>query len=168
VDTHAGGGTRMTFELPVVAAADAWPRRAEPPAPGPGGGRRVLVVDDEPAICELIRQTLDQRGYVTEVAQGREALELLTQGRRFDAVLTDVMMPDVQGDAIARRLTAEQPRTAIVLMSGLLPGSGARAAVERDGAYFLAKPFTPAALLAALDAALAERAAVAEAGEEAP
>jgi hypothetical protein len=47
----------------------------------------------------------------------------------------------------------------VVLMSGLLPGPGARAAVERDGAHFLAKPFTPAALLATLDAALAERAA---------
>jgi len=93
-----------------------------------------------------------------QVAQGREALELLTQGRRFDAVLTDVMMPGVQGDAIARRLGAEQPHAAVVLMSGMLPGPGPRAAVERNGAHFLAKPFTPAALLATLDAALAGRA----------
>ncbi|WP_431198045.1 PAS domain-containing hybrid sensor histidine kinase/response regulator [Leifsonia xyli] len=159
VKTAPGRGTSIAFELPPVAQAEAWPPRDEPPAPGPGRGRRVLVVDDEPAICELIRETLDQRGFVTEVAQGRQALELLAQGSRFDAVLTDVMMPGVAGDAIARRLTAEQPRAAVVLMSGLLPGPGARAAVERDGAHFLAKPFTPAALLATLDAALNERAA---------
>ncbi|MEV8213387.1 PAS domain S-box protein [Leifsonia sp. NPDC077715] len=159
VDTAPGRGTAIAFELPPVAQAEAWPPREETPAPGPGRGRRVLVVDDEPAICELVRATLDQRGFVTEVAQGREALELLTQGRRFDAVLTDVMMPGVAGDAIARRLTAEQPQAAVVLMSGLLPGPGARAAVERDGAHFLAKPFTPAALLSTLDAALTERAA---------
>jgi len=124
---------------------------------------RVLVVDDEPAICELVRQTLDQRGFVTEVSHGREALELLTEGRRFDAVLTDVMMPGVQGDTIARRLAAEHPRTAVVLMSGMTPGPGTRAAIDRNGAHFLAKPFTPAALLATLDAALAERAASAQA-----
>lgn len=155
VETAPGAGTTIGFALPSVAAADAWPRPEEAPAAGPGRGRRVLVVDDEAAICELVRQTLDQRGFVTEVAQGREALELLTQGRRFDAVLTDVMMPGVAGDAIARRLAAEQPHAAVVLMSGMLLGPGARAAVERDGAHFLSKPFTPAALLATLDAALA-------------
>ncbi|MFP3467014.1 PAS domain S-box protein [Leifsonia sp. SIMBA_070] len=156
VRSTPGGGTTIGFGLPSVPAAD-WPRRENPPVPGTGRGRRVLVVDDEVAICELVRQTLDQRGFVTEVAQGQEALALLSQGRRFDAVLTDVMMPGVQGDAIARRLAAEQPQAAVVLMSGMLPGPGPRAAVERNGAHFLAKPFTPAALLATLDAALAGR-----------
>ncbi|WP_431219401.1 PAS domain-containing hybrid sensor histidine kinase/response regulator [Leifsonia xyli] len=158
VDSAPGAGTAIGFELPGLAVAPPWPRAADVPVAGPGRGRRVLVVDDEEAICELVRQTLDQRGFVTEVAQGVEALELLMQGRRFDAVLTDVMMPGVQGDAIARRLAAEQPHTAVVLMSGMLPGPGTRNAVERDGAQFLAKPFTPAELLAALDAALAGRA----------
>ncbi|MGH1526595.1 PAS domain-containing hybrid sensor histidine kinase/response regulator [Leifsonia sp. L25] len=115
VDSAPGAGTAIGFELPGLAVAPPWPRAADVPVAGPGRGRRVLVVDDEEAICELVRQTLDQRGFVTEVAQGVEALELLMQGRRFDAVLTDVMMPGVQGDAIARRLAAEQPHTAVVL-----------------------------------------------------
>ncbi|MGO4301687.1 PAS domain-containing hybrid sensor histidine kinase/response regulator [Leifsonia sp. RAF41] len=165
IQTTVGAGTTIGFDVPAVTVADAWTHREEAPVPGPGRGRRVLVVDDEAAICELVRQTLDQRGFVTEVAQGREALELLTQGRRFDAVLTDVMMPGVQGDAIARRLAAEQPHAAVVLMSGMLPGPGPRAAVERNGAHFLAKPFTPATLLATLDAALAGRAS---SGDEGP
>jgi hypothetical protein len=157
VETAVGLGTTIGFELASVTVTDVRLHAEEAPAPGPGRGRRVLVVDDEAAICELVRQTLDQRGFVTEVAQGREALELLTQGRRFDAVLTDVMMPGVQGDAIARRLAAEQPHAAVVLMSGMLPGPGPRAVVERNGAHFLAKPFTPATLLATLDAALTGR-----------
>ena len=97
VQTAPGRGTTIAFELASVAMTDVWVHRPDAPVPGPGRGRRVLVVDDEPAICELVRQTLDQRGFVTEVAQGREALELLTQGRRFDAVLTDVMMPGRPG-----------------------------------------------------------------------
>lgn len=164
VRTTIGGGTAIGFELPSVTATEVRPPREEAPVPGPGRGRRVLVVDDEAPIRDLVRQTLDQRGFVTEAAQGREALELLTLGRRFDAVLTDVMMPGVQGDAIARRLAVEQPHAAVVLMSGMLPGPGPRALVERDGAHFLAKPFTPAELLATLDAALADRAG--SSGEE--
>ncbi|MEN0085220.1 MAG: PAS domain S-box protein [Leifsonia sp.] len=163
VDTAPGGGTAVSFALPAIE--DVAPPPAAPaqgpttgPAgivPRPGGGRRVLVVDDEPAIGELVRQTLDRSGFVTEVAHGRDALELIEGGRRFDAVLTDVMMPGVSGDAIARLLAAEHPETAVVLMSGMLPGPGTREAVERDGARFLAKPFTPAALLATLEAAFA-------------
>ncbi|MGN7800235.1 PAS domain-containing hybrid sensor histidine kinase/response regulator [Leifsonia sp. 22587] len=170
VRTTPGEGTTIGFTLPAdgptLGAAGGWPRREPAPDPAAGRGRRVLVVDDEAAIGELVRQTLDQRGFVTEVAQGAEALELLEQGRSYDAVLTDVMMPGVQGDAIARRLAADHPQTAVVLMSGMLPGPGARAAVERDGAHFLAKPFTPAALLATLDAALAGRASTAATAAE--
>lgn len=161
VETAPGGGTVVWFALPAVA--DEVPPRPAADAPGgsvprPGAGRRVLVVDDEPAIGELVRQTLDRSGFVTEVAQGADALRLIESGRRFDAVLTDVMMPGVSGDAIARRLAAEHPETAVVLMSGMLPGPATREAVERDGARFLPKPFTPASLLATLDAALAGRA----------
>lgn len=162
VDTAPGGGTAVSFELPSIEEVAPPPSAATrattgqtATVPRPGGGRRVLVVDDEPAIGELVRQTLDRSGYVTEVAQGTDALELIAGGRRFDAVLTDVMMPGVSGDAIARLLAAEHPETAVVLMSGMLPGPGTREAVERDGARFLAKPFTPASLLASLDAAFA-------------
>ncbi|WP_285114972.1 PAS domain S-box protein [Leifsonia sp. fls2-241-R2A-40a] len=158
VETALGAGTSIGFELPVASAGVEAPSRGGAPVPRPGRGRRVLVVDDESAICELVRQTLDHNGFVTEIAHGREALDLISQGPRFDAVVTDIMMPGVPGDVIARRVAAEQPQAAVVLMSGLLPGPGARAAVERDGAHFLAKPFTPATLLATLDAALRRRA----------
>ncbi|RDV43604.1 hybrid sensor histidine kinase/response regulator [Leifsonia sp. ku-ls] len=160
VDTIPGGGTTVWFRLPTVGGAPPAPVRSAESAevpPRPGKGRRVLVVDDEAAIGELVRQALDKRGFVTEVAQGTDALELIRSGRRFDAVLTDVMMPGVSGDDIARLLADEHPETAVVLMSGMLPGPATRAAVERDGARFLPKPFTPASLLATLDAALAGR-----------
>jgi PAS domain S-box-containing protein len=154
VETAPGAGTAIGFALPATAEDAPVRLRAGAPVPGRGRGRRVLVVDDESAICELVRQTLDRDGFVTEVAHGRDALRLLTADRPFDAVITDIMMPGVSGDEIARRVSTEQPQAAIVLMSGLLPGPAARAAVERDGAHFLPKPFTPTALLATLDAAL--------------
>ncbi|WP_233265571.1 hybrid sensor histidine kinase/response regulator [Leifsonia sp. AG29] len=125
----------------------------------PGDGRRVLVVDDEPAIRDLVRQTLEAHGYDVEVATGAAALDLVADaGHPFDVVLSDLMMPGVSGDALAQRVIAESPATALVLMSGMQPGAGARAAVERDGAHFLPKPFTPAALVDAVDAALGDRA----------
>jgi|GEM_PF-482369 len=168
VETEPGSGTVVGFTLPAAAEPTMpVPTQPGPPiaAPRPGAGRRVLVVDDEHAIGELVRQTLEKQGFVTEVAQGRDALKLIDDGRRFDAVLTDVMMPGVSGDAIARRLAAEHPETVVVLMSGMLPGPGTRAAVERDGARFLAKPFTAPTLLATLDAALGGRAEDASASD---
>jgi CheY-like chemotaxis protein len=157
VQTSVGGGTAVGFVLPPMPVAEPDQPAEGAPQPGRGEGRRVLVVDDEAAICELVRQTLDQAGFATEVAHGAEALEVLAEGRVFDAVVTDVMMPGVPGDEIARRVADVQPDAAVVLMSGMLPSAGAREVVERDGARFLAKPFTPSALLAALNAALAGR-----------
>lgn len=152
--TAPGAGTSVAFVLPGARGEGGGRPFTHAPAAPRGGGRRVLVVDDEAAIGELVRQTLDQNGFVTEVARGAEALELLVAGRRFDAVVTDIMMPGVPGERIARLVAEQQPDAAIVLMSGMLPGPSARASVERDGASFLAKPFTPAALLATLDSAL--------------
>lgn len=157
VETAPGAGTSITFVLPAAKGETDGRSPVRAPAVPRGAGRRVLVVDDEAAIGELVRQTLDQNGFVTEVAGGPEALELLAGGRRFDAVVTDIMMPGVPGERIARMVAERQPGAAIVLMSGMLPGPSARASVERDGAYFLAKPFTPAALLATLDSALKQQ-----------
>ncbi|TDP98400.1 MULTISPECIES: PAS domain-containing hybrid sensor histidine kinase/response regulator [unclassified Leifsonia] len=157
VETAPGAGTSIAFVLPAAKGEADGRSPVGAPAVPRGAGRRVLVVDDEAAIGELVRQTLDQNGFLTEVAGGPEALELLAGGRRFDAVVTDIMMPGVPGERIARMVAEQQPGAAIVLMSGMLPGSSARASVERDGAYFLAKPFTPAALLATLDSALKQQ-----------
>lgn len=161
VETTPGAGTSIGFTLPAAPQeAVVAPETATRPVadavrtPATGNGRRVLVVDDEPAICELVRRTLDRAGFVSEIAQGTEALQLLAEGRRYDAVITDVMMPGVSGEEVARGVAAEHPGTAVILMSGMLPGPGARAAMEQEGARFLAKPFTPSALLSTLDEAL--------------
>jgi CheY-like chemotaxis protein len=165
VRSRPGEGTSIAFVLP---AAPAWPG-GETPEPGPvepqpGAGRSVLVVDDEATIRELVAHTLRQAGYRVSAAAGAEALDLLADpARHWDVVVTDVMMPEVSGDGLARLVAAGRPGAAVVLMSGMHPGPGSRAAVAA-GAAFLPKPFTPSGLLAAMDRALAVAAPQPDAG----
>lgn len=157
VRSRPGEGTSIAFTIPAAPAGLV----AEAPEPGPaepqpGAGRSVLVVDDEATIRDLVAHTLREAGYRVAAAEAAEALGLLADpGRHWDVVVTDIMMPEVSGDGLARLVAAGRPGAAVVLMSGMDPGPGARAAVEAGAAYFLPKPFTPSALLASVDRALA-------------
>ncbi|MDN4613285.1 PAS domain S-box protein [Leifsonia sp. F6_8S_P_1B] len=158
VRSRPGEGTAISFVLPA-APADAVVEAPEPHPvePQPGAGRSVLVVDDEATIRDLVAHTLRQAGYRVATAEGAEALGLLADpAQHVDVVVTDVMMPEVSGDGLARLVAAGRPGAAVVLMSGMDPGPGARAAVEAGAALFLPKPFTPSMLLAAVDRALAQ------------
>jgi signal transduction histidine kinase/FixJ family two-component response regulator len=157
VRSRPGEGTSIAFVLPAapeeLVSEAPEPRPAEPQ---PGDGRSVLVVDDEATIRDLVAHTLRQAGYRVATAEGAEALDLLADpSRHWDVVVTDVMMPEVSGDGLARLVAAGRPGAAVVLMSGMDPGPGSRAAVEAGAAYFLPKPFTPPSLLTAVDRALA-------------
>jgi CheY-like chemotaxis protein len=66
--------------------------------PTPSAPRRVLIVDDDPDLSEVLRRVLHRCGYAVQVARnGREALEALRQGQGPEVVLLDLMMPDVNG-----------------------------------------------------------------------
>lgn len=100
---------------------------------------RVLVVDDDPAIAEVVAAILQDEGYACATAEnGAEALRALSE-QRFDLVISDVMMPSVDGRELLQRIRGSPTpkRVPVVLMS---------AAIERDGAgaapdAFLRKPF---------------------------
>lgn len=112
---------------------------------------KVLVVDDEPALRDLIRAVLEDEGYQVVTAEnGRRALELLRQDRP-DLVLTDLMMPVMGGHELLRHLRSmpELDRIPVIVMST------ARAAVSIDAAAaFVPKPFDIDQLLAAIRAVL--------------
>jgi signal transduction histidine kinase/ActR/RegA family two-component response regulator len=118
--------------------------------------RRVLVVDDEPEVAELMREVLEAAGFdVLTAESGAVALELLAEAR-FDAVVSDVRMPDLDGPALWHRLTAEHPLLArrVLFVSGDTLSDAARQALDGTGAPTLDKPFTSADLLAAVKAVL--------------
>jgi CheY-like chemotaxis protein len=80
---------------------------------------RVLVVDDEPPIVEFVRRVLETTGYeVASAESGQQALEIATGGGPFDALVTDLIMPGMNGDELARRLRASFPDLKVLYLTG--------------------------------------------------
>jgi DNA-binding response OmpR family regulator len=108
----------------------------------------VLVVDDEPALRLLCAVNLGIAGYhVTEAENGREALRAVAE-RAFDLVLLDVMLPDLGGHEVARRLAAVDPdRTVpVAFFSARATREDIRAGFEAGAVDYIVKPFDPIAL----------------------
>jgi two-component system, cell cycle sensor histidine kinase and response regulator CckA len=111
----------------------------------------LLVVENEAAIIALVQMALERHGYVVLSAEsGSEALHLAAahQGP-IDLLITDVVMPDLRGPEVARRLVAERPDMPTLFMSGYMDDAlGAEASVLPVPVDFIEKPFTPSALAA--------------------
>ena len=108
---------------------------------------RVLIVDDEEPIARFAARVLDKAGYETMTAPGApEALELLASEPSFDLLLTDLMMPGMRGDELARLLFQRMPEIKILYMTGFAD----RLFAERNGLWaneaFIEKPVTVAGL----------------------
>jgi PAS domain S-box-containing protein len=114
-----------------------------------GGNETVLLVEDEQAVRSLARQVLEQNGYtVLDAINGAEALVLAEQHRgRINLVITDVVMPGISGPDVAHRLASLRPDIRILYMSGYTDNAIGDDGVLEDGTAYLAKPFSPDALL---------------------
>lgn len=87
-------------------------------AKGGGLAQRILVVDDEPIICDSIRRLLAADGHAVEMAvSGRAALDLFQKGR-FDLIIVDYEMPGMNGDELAAAIKARNPHQRVVLITG--------------------------------------------------
>ena len=122
--------------------------------------KRILVVDDDENILSLERTILEQKGFVvTSAAGGAEALKLLAE-ETFDLVLLDVMMPEIDGFTVCRRIK-EDPRTREVPVIFLTAKGGGEALAEgfESGAImYINKPFTANKLLTIVNTMLETRA----------
>ncbi|HTY80158.1 MAG TPA: response regulator [Candidatus Bathyarchaeia archaeon] len=115
----------------------------EGPSPAAPVRARILLVDDDPLITDLVVDMLAMEGYDVETASdGLEALERL-QGQRFDLIVTDLHMPKLDGAAFYRELRERQahPLKKIIFLSGTTGGSPEHKAVMESGAPMLLKPF---------------------------
>ena len=124
-------------------------------APRSEKGACILVVDDEPYILEVMQETLKEHGYsIITARDGQEALEAFQrEGSTIDAVLTDLVMPRMDGVALIRALRAQSTEVVVVAVSGMV-GEKSREALEAGAQIFLPKPFTARKLCAALDGLL--------------
>ncbi|MGH7528964.1 MAG: MASE1 domain-containing protein [Gemmatimonadales bacterium] len=142
--SEPGQGTTFKVYLPRVEGA---PDKAVAPGPAPvaAGSETVLVVEDQAEVRGLTVRILEARGYTVLAAEnGREALELAGRHlKRIDLLLTDVVMPGLNGRELALRLTAQRRDIKVLFVSGYT-GEAIRqhGLVELDAA-FLQKPFTP-------------------------
>jgi two-component system cell cycle sensor histidine kinase/response regulator CckA len=110
----------------------------------------VLLVEDERLVRNLVREILTHAGYeVVATASAEEALERASSlGDTIKLVLTDVVLPGLDGTQLAERLRPTMPQTKFIFMSGNLDTSRQRDAVAAEGETFLQKPFTRVQLLA--------------------
>ena len=120
-----------------------------PASPGSGAARVVLVVDDEQSVRDLVCRVLRDEGYRTlEAAHGGEALELVEAGaERVDLVVTDVVMPGMDGRELGRRLAQSRPTLPILYISAYDVNDIFRRGSPRSSAPFLQKPFPPTDLI---------------------
>jgi len=150
IEEGADGGARFVVALPVQAGevAAAPPARRARPIPG----QRLLVVDDEPAFRELLREALEAEGFGVVVADGgARALEQLADSP-FDAVISDLRMPDMDGVELRRRAARLRPEVAtrFIFASGDPELPALLAGDLLPPAPRLAKPFSVDDLLLAL------------------
>jgi DNA-binding NtrC family response regulator len=102
----------------------------------------VLVVDDEPEVRDLESQMLRLQGYaVLEAESAAEALRLAGETATIHLLITDLMMPEVDGLELTRRFRSVHPNTPVLMVSGSLPLLRARSEQDLDRIEFLAKPF---------------------------
>ena len=152
-DSDPGRGTTFTVCLPAVRLSGEATARGE--ATVAGGSARVLVVDDEPGVRQLSTRMLRRLGYdAVATASGAEALDL-AEGSLPDVVLTDLMMPGMDGRELRDALRTRHPELPVIIMSG----HPAAEMLRQEGAgprnQWISKPFSLATLAAHLQQALA-------------
>jgi PAS domain S-box-containing protein len=121
VESELGRGTTFTMHFPAIGALEAGESRQSQQATSVGGGREtILLVEDEDAVRAIASAVLRRQGYeVLEAATPGKAWELFEQRRSsIDLLLTDVILPEMHGPALAQRLIAERPDLRVLFITG--------------------------------------------------
>jgi DNA-binding response OmpR family regulator len=117
-------------------------------------GGHILAVEDERSIRKLLRLYLDEAGYtVTEAADGAEALAKMRTGG-IDLVLLDLMIPEVDGLEVCRRIRADNPSVPIIMLTARDDEASRVTGLERGADDYVTKPFSPRELVARVKAVL--------------
>jgi CheY-like chemotaxis protein len=156
VRSEPGQGTTFTVLFPrelsaletVVPTTESEPRTA--------ATETILLVEDEELVCALTKRILSKAGYtVLTAANGVEALRLCGQYQGpLHLVLTDVIMPEMNGKELADRLVALHPNLRVLFMSGYTDETVFQGGGLKPGTHFIGKPFSPTALTRAVRQAL--------------
>src|SRR5207247_4631504 len=156
VESTPGAGTTFRIYLPrVTGEAEAG---AEDAAAAPArGAETVLVVEDDERVRALARKVLEQAGYRVLVAAGGKEALAAAEGHDgpIDLLMTDVVMPEMSGGTLTRRVCPRNPGLKVLYMSGYSDEDIAQHGVFGAGSPFIKKPFTPSLLTQKLREVLA-------------
>jgi two-component system cell cycle sensor histidine kinase/response regulator CckA len=155
VSSQPDRGTTFELQFPVVAEEETDEMAPSKPARKPDATATILLVEDEPAVRSLVQEMLQQLGYTVLVApDGYEALKLAEENRaEIHLLLTDVIMPLMNGHELATRLEANRPGTKVLYMSGYTYDVLAFHGIGRE-IDFIQKPFSAAELAEKLEKVL--------------
>jgi two-component system cell cycle sensor histidine kinase/response regulator CckA len=145
VTSTPGQGTTFTIDLPCIENPLASNPTNSPQTPLPPGAETVLLVEDEATVRSVAREVLQMVGYtVLEAATGEEALERAEQhSSPIHLLVTDVVMPGMNGRELANRLGVDYPTLEVLYLSGYTDDAIAHHGVLEAGIELLHKPFTP-------------------------
>ncbi|MCC7054418.1 MAG: response regulator [Gemmatimonadaceae bacterium] len=157
-----GEGTCVTIELPAVDDAATLVSGAAELVPATGGGRSILVVEDDSGTRRIVERILRHAGYQVRTAgDGSEAIAILDAATTpFDLVLSDVMMPGCTGPEVAERVRDRFPGTPVLLMTGYAEEQLGTLVDGLAGRAVIAKPFSGSALTSRLATLLRDSAAI--------
>ncbi len=148
IDSALGKGTTVEVHLPLVGQSTAM--EAAEARQAPPGVETILVVDDEPAVRDVLGRILESQGYRCVVAEAAEAVRLVESGElRPSLLLTDLVMPGLGGEEVAMRVRAVLPRLPALFLSGYSDRPSPTGELP-----VLAKPVNPQTLAAAIRSAL--------------
>ncbi len=113
---------------------------------------RVLVVDDEPAVCRSVTKVLERKGYkVAEALCASSALDLLEKGETYDLLIVDLMMPQTNGVELLKIVRERWHKTPVLIITGYASIASAVETTKLGALGYLPKPFTPDELARAVE-----------------
>ena len=157
--SEPGRGTTFEVHLPLIGDAEAPATEPERRTTEPRGAEVLLLVEDEQQVRAVARRILEQQGYtILEARDGHDALRIAERYEgRIDALLTDVVMPELAGPQVFQALREARPELRVLYMSGFTDHDSLRRALVRGETAFLRKPFTALGLARAIRAVLDEQ-----------
>jgi two-component system OmpR family response regulator len=120
----------------------------------PGAGARILMVDDDPGIRDVVSDFLGRHGYKVETAADAQEMERVLERGPVDLIVLDVMLPGEDGLAVCRRLTTTEAAPPIIMLSAMGEDTDRIVGLELGADDYLAKPCNPRELLARVRAVL--------------